>query len=45
MQEILHEVTVCESLLMLLTSLELADEYDISNAFISFVIPTALSEN
>lgn len=45
MQEILHEVRVCESLLMLLTSLELADEYDISNAFISFVIPTALSEN
>lgn len=45
MQETLHEVRLCESLLMLLTSLELADEYDTSNAFISFVIPTALSEN
>lgn len=45
MQEVLHEVRAFESLLMLLTPLQLADEYDTSNAFIFFVILVALSEN
>lgn len=44
-RELLREVRVWQSLLMLLTLLEIADECEASNVYISFIILTALSEN
>jgi len=44
-REVLHEMRVCESLLMLLTLLEIPGESEASDIYVSFVILTALSEN